>query len=982
MQKLKYLKSLVITGLLLLAVVSQAQTIPANAMQLAQAELQKRGLRESEVRERLLAEGINVDALQPAEFAAYQERIIAVLDAMEAEKKGAANPVTTGNTGAQQSAGQVLRPTSQPGVSVTAGNTGAVRQGNAGSVRQGNAGPVMQNGVARQNGSGNLRQGTSGNTIKTPNGGVLLNRNASGGMLQNRNASGGMLSAGARDSLNLWYAMQDSIAAEKPDSSRWKTPIYGHDFFANRMFEVVTAGDAMQVPDTYILGEGDVVHITLFGASQTDIQQRIAPDGSIKPANAPRIYLKGLSVAQARPVIRESLSRFYLFRDDQFALSVVTARTLLVNVLGEIRQAGGFYLSAVNSALNALSAAGGPTEIGSVRNIQLIRGTQRRTIDLYEFMNDPTTQHKMELQNNDILFVPPLGNVVVVEGAVKRPMRYEMQKKETLADLIRYAGGLAMNANPDYVHIQRFDAGREKFYEWNLADVLSGKVKVELLDGDIVRLMSVQLPAENYVEVTGSVHFPGKYDVESNPNLGAVLAKARLNSQAKSDRVFVERTRLDNTIELLSVAYEGPQTRFELQPKDKIRVLDLQQFGRSDTIYVSGEVKKPFRKVVSVGSRLSVGEAIQYAGGTRMNVYPVAWIFRKSLENPLKMTYVKVDLKKDSALLLQPGDSLNVYDNRTYTNIGQLSISGAVKRPGSFTFDASLSLRDLLLNAGGLNVGAAYNRIEVFRVVLSPTERTRLQLHSLQIDSSYNIVTPANFQLQPYDHVVVRMTPDFTLGRTMEINGQVRYPGIYVLESKETTLNDVIKMAGGLLNDADPYGARLFRTYKNRGNIIIQLDKAMKRSSKIRHNPILFEGDVLNINRMENTVTIMSEGTRIAQYSVDPETQDSMKVVIYQGRRSAGWYVRNYAGGFQKNVDRNSVSVTYPNNQMQSTKRVLFFRSYPKVEPGSIITMKMDAEKIEKENKPREKGDLERTLSTSLSTLMSTLSIILLMRQL
>ena len=100
MQKLKYLKSLVLTGLLLLAVLSQAQTIPANAMQLAQAELQKRGLRESEVRERLLAEGINVDALQPAEFAAYQERIIAVLDAMEAEKKGAANPVTAGNTGA------------------------------------------------------------------------------------------------------------------------------------------------------------------------------------------------------------------------------------------------------------------------------------------------------------------------------------------------------------------------------------------------------------------------------------------------------------------------------------------------------------------------------------------------------------------------------------------------------------------------------------------------------------------------------------------------------------------------------------------------------------------------------------------------------------------------------------------------------------------------------------------------------------------
>ena len=953
--------------MLLTSIASLAQTIPANAMQLAQAELQKRGLNESEVRERLLAEGINIDALQPAEFAAYQDKILAILDTLEAEKKGASAP---SGTAAQRgsTSSQPLKPTSQPGKSVqpSPGNFSA------------NQLRAQQNAAAGQGGAKGMVSQGGAKGMADPNGATGMT-GATNGMSGKERAAG---NAAARGGQYHDLYLADSIETEFVDSARWYTPIYGHDFFANRMFEVVTAGDAMQVPDTYILGEGDVVHITLFGASQTDIQQRIAPDGSIKPANAPRIYLKGLSLAQARPVIRESLSRFYLFRDDQLAVSVVTARTVLVNVLGETRQAGGFYLSAVNSALNALSAAGGPTEIGSVRNIQLIRGTQRRTIDLYEFMNDPTTQHKMELQNNDILFVPPLGNVVLVEGAVKRPMRYEMHKNENLADLIRYAGGLAMNANPDYVNIQRFAGGQEKYYEWNLADVMAGKVKVDLLDGDIVRLMAVQQPAENFVEVTGSVNFPGKYDVEANRSLGEVLAKARLNSQAKTDRVFVERTRPDNTIELLSVPYQGAQTSFELQPKDKIKVLDLQQFGRSDTVYVSGEVKRPFRKVLAVGNRFSIGEAIQFAGGLKTNVYPVAYIFRKNLENPLKMTYLKVDLKKDSALLLQPGDSLNIYDNRTYGNVGQLSISGAVKKPGLFTFDASLSLKDLLINAGGLNVGAAYNRIEVFRVVLSPTERTRLQLHSLQIDSAFNIVSPAHFQLQPYDHVVVRMTPDFTLGRTMEINGQVRYPGIYVLESKETRLNDVIEMAGGLLNDADPYGASLFRTYKNRGNVIIQLDKAMKRSSKIRYNPILFEGDVLNINRMENTVTILSEGTRIAQYSVDPDANDSMKVVIYQGPRSAGWYVRNYAGGFQKNVDRRSVSVTYPNNQMQSTKTFLFFRSYPKVEPGSTITMKMDREKVEKENTPKEKGDLERTLSTSLSTLMSSLSIILLLRQL
>ena len=128
--------------------------------------------------------------------------------------------------------------------------------------------------------------------------------------------------------------------------------------------------------------------------------------------------------------------------------------------------------------------------------------------------------------------------------------------------------------------------------------------------------------------------------------------------------------------------------------------------------------------------------------------------------------------------------------------------------------------------------------------------------------------------------------------------------------------------------------------------------------------------------------SILAEGTRIAQYTVGAGEEDSLKTVIYQGPKSAAWYVNNFAGGFQRNVDRHSVSVTYPNNQMQSTQSFLFFKIYPRVEPGSVITMKMDAEKIAKEARPREKGDLERTLSTGLSTLMSTLSIILLLRQL
>ena len=910
------IKSIVLSGLLMAGCLcffpeSFAQNVPQNIMTLANAELQKRGLDETEVKERLLKEGIDINTINPAEYAQYQDKVTGILDEMEATKK---------KTKTDKQQAEEVKATTPP--------------------------------------------------VKKA--------------LVTKNATAAKSSIKKTDKDALVKLSPDSVKTEVTDSVRTSAKIYGHELFDNKTFEVIDKSDVMQVSDSYILGEGDEIHISIFGASQTDIQQHIAADGSIKPADASKIFLKGLTLAQARNVIKGSLSKSYLFRDDQFAVSVVTTRTVLVNVLGETKKTGGFYLSAINSALNALNAAGGPSENGSVRCIQIVRGNTRKIVDLYEFMNDPVVGYKMDIQNNDIIYVPVIKNVVLVEGAVKRPMRYEMLDNEGIADVIRYAGGLAMNANPEYVHIQRFTGGEEKLFEWNLKDVMSGKVKVELKDGDIVMVLSIKQPLENFVEVVGSVKYPGKYDLKSNFNLGKVLDKAGFTSRARKDMVFIDRIGADNSVEMLSVNLDGngEGEDFLLKPRDKVKVMELAEYSFSDTVYVCGEVKKPFRKILSVNNRFTVDEAINYAGGLNMTVYPVAYIFRKNLSNPRKMNYIKVDLKKDGSVQLQPGDSLNIYDNRTYTNVGELRVSGAVKKPNSFKFDQSMTLKDMIINAGGLNVGAAYDRVEVFRVVLSKTEKTRLQMITLQIDSSYNIISGDGFSLRPYDHVVVRMTPDFTLGRTVEINGQVRYPGIYVLESKETTLYDVISMAGGLLEDADPYGAQLFRTYKNRGNVTIQLSNAVINNSQLKYNPILFEGDVLNINKMENTVTIMSEGTRIAQYTINPERTDSLKNVIFQGRKSAAWYVRNYAGGFQKNVDRMSVSVTYPNNQMQSTKNFLFFKIYPPVEPGSTITMMLDEEKIEKDLKPKEKVDWEATIAKGLSTLISSLSIILLLKQL
>lgn len=872
-------KKLLILILALIPAAAFAQS--AALLSMAQGELQKRGLTETEVRAKLLQKGIDVDTIDPSQYSTYQPQVMAALDELQAEKNANAAAYGTGyNT-------TIPAPTTLTGIPET------------------------------------TAVDIPANTTAT----------------QTEPAEGG------------------------PEE------IYGHSIFKNKSLDVFRTTNGAEAPDSYVLDEGDEVHISIFGASQTEIHQRVGADGSIQPVGSNKIFLKGMTMAQARAAIRNNLASHYSFRQDQIAVTITTARTITVSIYGEVGTAGGFTLSALNTAFNALAAAGGPTDIGSVRNIQLIRGSKASVLDLYSFMSRPDPKATYDIRMGDIIFVPVAQKVVTVEGAVNRPMRYEMTDGETLADLIKYAGGLAYNVNTEFVQLERFEDGEPRYFEFNLGDVMDGRAKVGLQNGDIVRVRTATKPLENYVSVEGGVYYDGNYDLSLNSSLTTLLEKAVPNKYAKKDYVFVERTRDDETVEVLTVPYPGENGNpdFKLKSRDVVRVLEQAEYRDVATIGVAGQVRRPFSREFGLNDRMTVGQAIEYAGGLKESVYPVAYIVRTDQKNPARREYVSVDLQKDVDVFLQPGDSLNVYDNTTYANIGEIRISGAVKRPFSTPYDASMSLHDLIVMAGGFEVGAAYDRVEVFRTDISQTNESKMHLLTLKVDGDYRLVG-SNFQLQPYDHVVVRLTPNFSQGRTVEINGRVKYPGAYVIEDSKTTLTDIIARAGGLMDDADPY-AWVFRTYNNRGNIAVNLQ------NRRRYNPIMMDGDVINITRKENIVTIKGLGTRTDQYSPEGFEMDQV-TVVYQGPHTARWYVRNYAGGFQKVTDRKSVTITMPNNQMIGTRNCLGINLSPIVEPGGTITMQIDPLKQEKVEKPKEKVDWGSELAKSLSTLTSAISMI------
>ena len=896
----------VVMAMVMLSIAAAAQN--ANMMSMARTELSKRGLEEAEVRTRLLENGIDVDNIQPADYPAYQSRVISILDQMQAEKsgKGGATVVIKTGNGANADSTEA-----SPAASVTT----------AGAVPQTTAGEAAAE-----------------------------------------------------------AALQTALVAEGVSPTEG-SDIYGHSLFTGKSLDVYRTTDGAQAPETYVLGEGDEVHISIFGSSQTEIHQRIGADGSIQPVGATKIFLKGMTLAQARKAIQSRLAQHFSFRPDQIAVTITTARTVSVSIYGEVGVQGGFTISALNTAFNALAAAGGPTAIGSVRNIQLSRAGKTYTLDIYKYMKNPTIGIGYEIQNNDVLFVPVAQKVVSIEGAVNRPMRYEVIDKETLKDLIDYAGGLTSDAYPNFVQVERRENGEVSYLEFDLSEVLSGKRKVQLAAGDVVRIKASSKPMEKYVSIDGDVYYGGNFDLEKNRSLAALIAKAEPRYTARTDYVFVERTKPDETVEVLTVPFPGVNGNpdFTLEARDAVRVLELASYRDVDTISVQGQVRIPFTKNFGLNDRMTVSQAIEYAGGLKPSVFPVAYIFRKDVSNPDKMQYIRINLESDGEVFLQPGDRLNVYDNTTYTNVGEVRVSGAVKTPMGTTYDESLTVHDLLSMAGGFAVGAAYDRVQVFRVDISDSEAAKLECIQLKVDENYNPVG-GEFQLQPYDHIVVRMTPDFTMGRSIELNGRVKYPGTYVLSDNKTQLWEIIEMAGGLLDDADPY-ARLFRTYNGRGNIGLDLRKVKSQKGKISNDPILMDGDVINIVRQENTVTIRETGTRMGQY-VPAEFSASEKTILYQGPHSAAWYIRHYAGGFVKVANKNSVTVTMPNNQTESTKRFLGIRNYPTVQPGGVITVSIDQEKQEKLDTPKEKIDWGAEMRSTLSALTSVVSLYLLLDRL
>lgn len=579
----------------------------------------------------------------------------------------------------------------------------------------------------------------------------------------------------------------------KVDADQANTMVFGKHIFTNGSLSLYEVSKDYIPNDSYILGPGDVVTVSIFGKSQADLQFTIKPDGFIEPANLPKIYLKGISLGQAREVVRRRLQNFYQFEKGQFALTLTTARTLTIQITGAVAQPGTYTLSAYNTAFNALIAAGGPSKLGTVRNIQVINGGRVKELDVYEYLFNPKKQSDYYLQNNDILYVPFIGDLVEISGSVKQVGVFEMKEKETFSDLLKYTGGYLSDALEDEIQLVRKNKEGSFVKEYSGAEL----TKLNFEDGDKVIVATQTSDKKDYLEVKGWVDYPGIYGIRDYPTVKQVLQKVGIREETRMDVAYLIRTLVDGTRKLIQFSPEdqlaaADSVALELLPEDQITIFSIRDFVDKASVAIEGAVRQP--GTFALDESANVAYLIDLAKGLKQDAkLDLAYLFRENPDGTTGIETLNLEdiLSGASSFELRDKDVLRVLSEKAFIDASTVSIVGAVRNPIELTVDSAVTVKALIDLANGLKKDARTDLAYIFRTYPDGSQ----EILTLDLAAEINVDEP--LPLMDKDQVRILSERTYYDGAVLSISGEVRN-GLEMPYDSTITLHEVINLAGGL----------------------------------------------------------------------------------------------------------------------------------------------------------------------------------------
>ena len=532
--------------------------------------------------------------------------------------------------------------------------------------------------------------------------------------------------------------------------------VFGRDIFNNKDLSFEPNLN-IATPANYHLGPGDAVYIDIYGASQKSVESTVTPDGYINIEGYGPIYVSGMTVAQANARVRAKLGKRY--SSSKIRLSVGETRSIVVNVMGEVKAPGTYTLSAFSTVFNALYLAGGIGNLGTLRNIKVYRSNRLvSTIDVYDFILNGKAKGNIRLADNDVIVVGPYDCLVNITGKVKRPMYYEMKRGESISTLLRYAGGFTGDAYTKSVRVRRKTGREYSIYNVNEFDMSSFR----LSDDDSVSVDSVLSRYENMAQVKGAVFRPGMYQVGAEINSVRTLIEAAegLTEQAFTARAVMHRMKSDRTLKVIPVDIEGimkgTSPDIPLQNEDVLFIPTKQDVQEEQTITIHGEVQYP--GVYKYADNETLEDFVLQAGGLKNAASTVKVDVARRITNPKALTNDSIVARTYSFSLrdgfvidgkpgftLQPFDEVYVRKSPGTTKQQNVTVEGEVMFAGTYALPKSNSrLSDIIKACGGLN-NLAYAQGARLERTINTAERTRMEavLNKQKEDEQKNLVEMA-----------------------------------------------------------------------------------------------------------------------------------------------------------------------------------------------------------------------------------------------
>lgn len=546
-----------------------------------------------------------------------------------------------------------------------------------------------------------------------------------------------------------WLDMQDELNGFMPDSTAMfermkeeldknKKRVFGRDIFNNKELSFEPNMN-IATPQNYRLGPGDAVFIDIYGASQKTIESTVSPEGTVTIEGFGPVYISGMTVQQADAQLRTQLGARY--SSSKIKLSVGQTRTMLVNVMGEVKAPGTYTLSAFATVFHALYMAGGTNDLGTLRNIKVYRNNRLvSTVDIYDYILNGKLTGNVRLADNDVIVVGPYDCLVTVSGKVKRPMIYEMRRDESVGTLLKYAGGFTGDAYKASVRLIRKTGKEFSVHNINEFDMAS----FHLADADSLSVDSIIQRYSNMVEVKGAVFRPGMYEVGNEINSVRTLIEYAdgLKEEAFTARAVMHRMKADRTLEVLPVDIEGIMNGtvadIPLKKDDVLFIPTKQELMEEQTITIHGEVHYP--GIYKYADNETLEDFVLQAGGLKQTASTVKVDVARRVINPKALTTDSVIARtftfalKDGFVIdgeqgfkLMPFDEVYVRRSPGFSKQQNVTIDGEVMFSGTYTLaKRDTRLSDIIKSAGGVNDKAYVNGARLERRI-TPEERTRME---------------------------------------------------------------------------------------------------------------------------------------------------------------------------------------------------------------------------------------------------------------